>query len=779
MITISLCLIVKNEEHTLDQCLSSVEGVPDEIIIVDTGSTDRTKEIAHKWTSHVYDFEWIDDFAAARNASFSYATKEYIFWLDADDVLTPREKKKLIELKSSLPSHVDAVAMKYQMLHGFDSNATSHTTRLRLVKREKGFTWKGIVHEDLSIDEQYQYFNSDIIVTHTKEMSNPNGAPSRRNIDIYERHLAKGYDLNVSDMFHYARECVVNKEYDKAITYFEKCQDSSEISLENKIFLLHKLATCYVMNGQPEKELPLTLKALSLDTPYPAFSCRMGEHFLKQGHVEAAIFWYTTAYKQPLPARYSWSVADNIYHTWLPHHQLAHCYEGIGDLKQAQFHREQAAYYKKQGGPAHPASKLTTEPTHLTSPQESFEQQQAGEDRLHIHRGLHADTFSFLKSGTPFIQKQFRDTPEATACFHNEKRAQEVFSKFSWLPKWHTSDERSFTTDMYAMDNRLDTLSHVLSESAKDEVLGQIMSVILDLYVKGYAHRDIHARNIFCHNGVQLIDYEYLIKYPDDHLPLFLESYDITGQGLPSPYNTQNMGFLNTHPLSISRVFHATLDKAIRTLGTTLIHELTQVSQDFQKKEGRHRHSFSRPYCSFSLPKLTVTPQMAQRDGSRRLKKFEIKQTDLREKTLLDLGCHYGGMLFESQKLQPKMSLGIEFDHNKVHMGRKVAALNHLTNVHFKQGDIDHLTAQMIDGPYDIVYSLAMEAHVKDPHRMYQLLGDVTKELLLFEGNATTHVEEVKEKLQAVGFQKIDFIGFCDDDFMDVHNNRPLFKAWK
>ncbi|PDY28883.1 glycosyltransferase, partial [Bacillus thuringiensis] len=61
MISISLCLIVKNEEHTLDNCLSSVKGIPDEIIIVDTGSTDRTKEIARKWTSHVYDFEWIDD----------------------------------------------------------------------------------------------------------------------------------------------------------------------------------------------------------------------------------------------------------------------------------------------------------------------------------------------------------------------------------------------------------------------------------------------------------------------------------------------------------------------------------------------------------------------------------------------------------------------------------------------------------------------------------------------------------------------------------------------
>jgi glycosyltransferase involved in cell wall biosynthesis len=101
--TISLCLIVKNEEQTLEHCLSSVQDIPDEIIIVDTGSTDRTREISAKWTPHVVDFEWIDDFAAARNASFAYATQEYILWLDADDILAPEDRTKLLQLKSSLP----------------------------------------------------------------------------------------------------------------------------------------------------------------------------------------------------------------------------------------------------------------------------------------------------------------------------------------------------------------------------------------------------------------------------------------------------------------------------------------------------------------------------------------------------------------------------------------------------------------------------------------------------------------------------------------------------
>ena len=87
MKTISLCMIVKNEEDNIGNCLDNIKDLVDEIIIVDTGSTDKTKEIVKKYTDKIYDFEWVDDFSKARNYSFSKATKDYIFWLDADDIL--------------------------------------------------------------------------------------------------------------------------------------------------------------------------------------------------------------------------------------------------------------------------------------------------------------------------------------------------------------------------------------------------------------------------------------------------------------------------------------------------------------------------------------------------------------------------------------------------------------------------------------------------------------------------------------------------------------------
>ncbi len=93
MSSISLCMIVKNESQVIERCLKCVSDLVDEIVIVDTGSTDDTMSIARKFTDSIYEFPWIDDFSAARNFSFSKATKEYIMWLDADDIILDEDKE--------------------------------------------------------------------------------------------------------------------------------------------------------------------------------------------------------------------------------------------------------------------------------------------------------------------------------------------------------------------------------------------------------------------------------------------------------------------------------------------------------------------------------------------------------------------------------------------------------------------------------------------------------------------------------------------------------------
>ena len=99
MVTISLCMIVRDEEAVLARCLDSVKEAVDELVIVDTGSRDRTLEIAGRYTKNIVEIAWTDDFAAARNASFSRGTMDYCMWLDADDVMKEEERDRLIAWK--------------------------------------------------------------------------------------------------------------------------------------------------------------------------------------------------------------------------------------------------------------------------------------------------------------------------------------------------------------------------------------------------------------------------------------------------------------------------------------------------------------------------------------------------------------------------------------------------------------------------------------------------------------------------------------------------------
>ena len=108
-------MIVKNEEKVLARCLDSVKPAVDEIVILDTGSTDATKDVAARYTDRIYDFPWVDDFSAARNASFAKASMTFTMWLDADDVLLPEDLEALIQLKSQLDTlDADVIMLLYR-----------------------------------------------------------------------------------------------------------------------------------------------------------------------------------------------------------------------------------------------------------------------------------------------------------------------------------------------------------------------------------------------------------------------------------------------------------------------------------------------------------------------------------------------------------------------------------------------------------------------------------------------------------------------------------------
>ena len=212
MASISLCMIVRDEEAVLGRCLESVAPAVDEIIVVDTGSVDGTKAVAAAYTDRIFDFAWVDDFAAARNASFAKATGDYILWLDADDVLLPEDLDALLCLKNRLDqSPADVVMMRYNT--GFDSrgNPTFFFDRERLVRRAARPVWYGRVHEYIQCPGTRITVN--IAVTHRSIKT----AYTTRNLRIYEKMAAAGELFTPRDRFYYGRELYYHRQYDRAV----------------------------------------------------------------------------------------------------------------------------------------------------------------------------------------------------------------------------------------------------------------------------------------------------------------------------------------------------------------------------------------------------------------------------------------------------------------------------------------------------------------------------------------------------------------------------------
>ncbi|XEC93659.1 glycosyltransferase [Paenibacillus tarimensis] len=337
-ITISLCLIVKNEEQTLARCLESVRDAVDEIVIVDTGSTDRTKEIASTFTQRLIDYEWIDDFAAARNFAFDQATMDYIMWLDADDVLLPQERAKLLRLKQSFDPRVDAVSMEYHCDFDEAGNVTLNVRRFRLVRRSKGYHWHGAVHEDLAINGTV--YDSDIVVTHRQEHG-----ITDRNLRIFESLVERGVSLTMRDLFHYARELHSNQKYEKAVQVYLQFLECEGISAEDKIFVCGTLADCYHHLGDHEKELDWTFKSFRYDVPRSQSCCRIGYHCLQRDELHQAVFWYKLAVEAPPPVN-RWAIDNVPSRTWLPHMQLALCYYRLGEYTLSYRHNQLALTYR-------------------------------------------------------------------------------------------------------------------------------------------------------------------------------------------------------------------------------------------------------------------------------------------------------------------------------------------------------------------------------------------------------------------------------------------------
>ncbi len=217
--TISVCMIVKNEEKVLARCLEPLKQVADEIVIADTGSTDGTKEIAGKYTDKIYDFKWTGDFSDARNFVFSKATGDYIYSADADEVLDSVNLGRFETLKKCLIPEVEIVTMIY--VNPEDINMAYNDLRERrpkLFKRLRTFTWIDPIHETVRLDPVV--FDSDVEILHCPEENH-----SKRDFEAFKRVLKANGDMSERLWSMYAKELFFNgskEDFKEASPHFKK-----------------------------------------------------------------------------------------------------------------------------------------------------------------------------------------------------------------------------------------------------------------------------------------------------------------------------------------------------------------------------------------------------------------------------------------------------------------------------------------------------------------------------------------------------------------------------
>ena len=290
MFTISLCMIVKNEEKVIARLLDCAKQFADEIIIVDTGSTDRTKEIAKQYTDKICDFKWCDDFSKARNFSFSKATCDYQMWLDADDFVTQKNIQKILELKSTTNTETDVYMFKYST--GFDADNTPFLTyfRERLLKSTDRFRWEGFVHEAIAPYGKIEYL--DIEIEHRKNADNKDG---RRNLNLYRKAIRRGEKFNAREMYYYSRELYYNNYISSAIKNLKKFLKMKNSYPPDNYGAHVLLSDCFLLKNQIDSSLSILFACLQNHTPTAELCCKIGHLYDMKNEKERAIFWYKSA----------------------------------------------------------------------------------------------------------------------------------------------------------------------------------------------------------------------------------------------------------------------------------------------------------------------------------------------------------------------------------------------------------------------------------------------------------------------------------------------------
>lgn len=262
---LSVCIITKNEEKNIERCLACLKPYGFEIIVADTGSTDYTKEIALRYTDKVYDFEWCNDFAAAKNFAVSKATNSYVMVIDSDEFLEFVDLDKLYQLIAEQPNAVGRI----QRRNVFTRNGLQQENQewINRIFLKDTFHYEGRIHEQIVAKDgsSYETYQSPVSIEHT------------------------GYDLTDEE-----RKNKTNRNITllmQELEMLEREQNEQQIP-----YILYQLGKSYYMAGEYANACEYFSEGLSYDlNPKLEYVIDMVETYgyalLNSGQAESALFF--------------------------------------------------------------------------------------------------------------------------------------------------------------------------------------------------------------------------------------------------------------------------------------------------------------------------------------------------------------------------------------------------------------------------------------------------------------------------------------------------------
>lgn len=286
--SISLTMIVKNEAHHLTDCLKSVENAVDEIIIIDTGSTDDTIKIAESFNAKIFHFDWINDFAAARNFALSKSNCDWILYLDADERLDKNAAAKLKYYAS-----ISDNAGYYCTIKSYNSQAKRNDTirYIRFFKNHPEAKFTGKVHEQItpSLEKlNYKFIHSDILIHHIGYDILKEGRKQKalRNLKLLEEEYAATKNEYV--LFQIAQSNFILENYETAKENFLQLVKSKSLNYQFKAESFSYLSQLFFNDYQNKQAELFINEAIRLNNTQTFYHLLRSKILLRSGNFSEA-----------------------------------------------------------------------------------------------------------------------------------------------------------------------------------------------------------------------------------------------------------------------------------------------------------------------------------------------------------------------------------------------------------------------------------------------------------------------------------------------------------